>query len=205
MDFAKSHKVLSRKQCWTSLSVPPPFERIEVPRDRCLNVTVKQETNNKILTVSQILNFICTVCEQSKLKNVMRLFDSNNQNDIIFEMKFFQYNDKARFMAEAFQQGKTQISGVALTEIQNRQVILQTQKELTSVVLYEVPDEIEDEEILTVLRRYGNIKGEMHRHLHKDFTVENGNRSVLFDDPPDNIPTVLWVGGNRVKYKTSYM
>ena len=117
-------------------------------------------------------------------------------------MKFFQYNDKARFMAEAFQQGKTQISGVALTEIQNRQVILQTQKELTSVVLYEVPDEIEGEEILTVLRRYGNIKGEMLRHLHKGFTVENGNRSVLFDDPPDNIPTVIWVGGNRVKYKT---
>ena len=73
------------------------------------------------------------------------------------------------------------------------------QKVLTSVVLYEVADEIEDEEILTVLRKYESIKGGMHRHLHKGFSVENGNRSVLFNDPPENIPTVLWVGGNRVK------
>ena len=176
-------------------SVPPPFERKEVPRDCCCNITVKQETNTKILTVSQILNFICTVCDQSRLKNVMRLYDSNNQNDIIFEMNFFQYNDKARFMAEVCQQGKVQISGVTLNEIQNRQVIRQVQKELTSVVLYE----IEDEEILTILRKYGSIKGGMHRHLHKGFSVENGNRSVLYNDPPENIPTILWVGGNRVK------
>ena len=52
-------------------------------------------------------------------------------------------------MAEVFQQGKVQISGFTLNEIQNRQVIRQVQKELTSVVLYE----IEDEEILTILRR----------------------------------------------------
>ena len=52
-------------------------------------------------------------------------------------------------MAEVFQQGKVQISGVTLNEIQNRQVIRKVQKELTSVVLYE----IEDEEILTILRR----------------------------------------------------
>ena len=88
---------------------------------------------------------------------------------------------------------------VSLRKVGNREILRQVQKVLTSVVLYEVADEIEDEEILTVLRKYGNIKGGMHGHRHKGYTVENGNRSVLFDDPPDNIPTVLWVGGNRVK------
>lgn len=176
-----------------------PFEIEEEHRDRDCCVTIKQENSSKILTVSQVLTFICTIVEMRKLKNVMRLYDSKNQQDIIFEMKFFEYNIKSRFVAEAFQDGKIQINGVTLRKLGNREVIQQVQKVFTSVVVYEVPDEIEDEEIMVVLRKYGNIRGEMHRHLHKGYSVENGNRSVLFSDPPDNIPTILWVGGNRIK------
>ena len=36
----------------------------EVQRDRDCNVTIKQESTTKTLTVSKILNFICTIVEQ---------------------------------------------------------------------------------------------------------------------------------------------
>ena len=169
---------------------PLPFEMEEEERDRDCNVTIRQENTSKILTVSQILNFICTIVYQKKLKNILRLYEAKNQQDVVFERNFFEYNIKSRFVAEAFQQSKIQINGITLKKVGNRSIIRQVQKVLTSVVLYEVADEIEDEEILTVLRKYGSIKG---------FSVENGNRSVLFNDPPENIPTFLWVGGNRVK------
>ena len=178
---------------------PIPFERIEEERDRSCTVTLRQETVQKILTVSQILNFVCTLIDQKMVKTIMRIYDAKHKDDIVFEIKFFNYDNKARFLAQAFDHHVMQINGIKIREIENRSVIKQIQRELISVVVYEVPDEIEDEEIMVVLRKYGEIRGEMYRHLHKGFSVENGNRSVLYERQPANIPTILWVGGNKIK------
>ena len=79
-----------------------PFEIEEESRDRDCCVSIRQENNSKILTISQILNFVCTIVEQKKLKNIMRLYDAKNQQDVVFEMKVFEYGVKSRFVAEAF-------------------------------------------------------------------------------------------------------
>ena len=58
----------------------------------------------------------------------MRLYDAKSQQDIEFEMKFFEYNFKSRFVAEALDQGKIQINGITLKKIENRSVIRKVQK-----------------------------------------------------------------------------
>ena len=37
------------------------------------------------------------------------------------------------------------------------------------------------------------------RHRHKGFTIENGNRNILFDETENDIPTINWVQGNKIK------
>ena len=69
---------------------------------------------------------------------------------------------------------------------------------LTTVIIYEAPYELEDMHIYRVLSKYGDIKGNINRHKHRGTNIENGNRSVVFNDLPSNIPTVLWVNGNNM-------
>ena len=58
----------------------------------------------------------------------MRLYDAKSQQDIEFEMKFFEYNVKFRFAAKALDQGKIQINGITSKKIENRSVIRKVQK-----------------------------------------------------------------------------
>ena len=72
---------------------------------------------------------------------------------------------------------------------------------LTTVIIYEAPYELEDMHIYRVLSKYGDIKGNINRHKHKRTNIENGNRSVVFNDLPRNIHTVLWVNVNKIKIR----
>ena len=73
--------------------------------------------------------------------------------------------------------------------------------QLTKVSMYEVADEIEDDEILETLAEYGEIVGGITRHKHKGYDVENGVRSVVFYKEPKNIPGTIRVDGNKVKVR----
>ena len=73
--------------------------------------------------------------------------------------------------------------------------------ELTTVYMYEVAEEIDDEPILETLAKYGEIVGGVTRHRHKGYTIENGVRSVVFHGQPRNIPGTIWVHGNKLKVR----
>ena len=57
----------------------------EVQRDRDCNVTIKQESTTKTLTVSQILNFICTIVEQ---RIIMKSLDPLRAKKTFIRKKF---------------------------------------------------------------------------------------------------------------------
>ena len=60
-------------------------------------------------------------------------------------------------------------------------------------------EEKSDLDIEKSLGKYGKMKGHLVRHLHKGFSIENGNRSVLFEEIEKDIPTIIWVQKNKVK------
>ena len=63
------------------------------------------------------------------------------------------------------------------------------------------PYELKDSDLKSVLSKHGRIKGGVIRHHHKGYDIQNENRSVLYYEKPSNIPTTLWVQGNKVKVR----
>ena len=131
------------------------------------------------------------------VKSIVRLKNPKEKEDIVFEVNFKEYEDKANY--NALIQGPINITGTKLTKIYNRPVNEIVEGKYISVVCWEVQEEISDSDIEKCLAKYGKMKGHLVRHLHKGFKVENGNRSILFEEIEKDIPTIIWVQGNKVK------
>ena len=104
-------------------------------------------------------------------------------------------------MFEARINDTIQINNTILKKCDNRVFKQLRRKDFVSVVVYEAPYELKDSDLKSVLSKYGRIKGDVIRHHHKGYNIENGNRSVLYYEKPSNIPITLWVQGNKVKVR----
>ena len=104
-------------------------------------------------------------------------------------MKLEEYEGKAQY--NALIQGPINTTGTKLTKIYNRPVNEIVEKNAYQWCVGKYKKKL----VTWILRKYGNFV----RHLHKGFKIENGNRSILFEEIEKDIPTIIWVQGNKVK------
>ena len=169
------------------------YEIEEIELDRSHVVSFRQEQEAQI-SVSDILIYLTTLIEQSDIKSVSKI---QNNSDIIHEIVLKLYEIKSMF--EARINDTIQINNTILRKFDNSVFKQLRRKDFVTVVVYEAPYELKDSDLKSVLSKYGRIKGDVIRHHHKGYDIENGNRSVLYYEKPSNIPTTLWVQGNKVK------
>lgn len=179
----------------TAMSVAPyTFEEISIERDNV--VTLEGSYENQIQANDILSVFKALVEYQEDIKCIAKI---NLENKPLYEVILKDYNTKAAIKAMIGNEIKVKNQVLKLSE--NRDVKEIRRVPLTTVIIYEAPYELDDANLYRVLSKYGDIKGNIIRHRHKGTTIENGNRSVIFNELPRNIPTVLWVSGNRIKIR----
>ena len=145
------------------------YEIEEIELDRSHVVSFRQEQEAQI-SVSDILIYLTTLIEQSDIKSVSKI---QKNSDIVHGIVLNSYEIKSIF--EARINDTIQINNTILKKCDNRVFKQLRRKDFVSVVVYEAPYELKDSDLKSVLSKYGRIKGDVIRHHHKGYNIENGN------------------------------
>lgn len=153
----------------------------------CNNKSIKPEKILAYLQAQDLIHLVeCVQTIYKEEKNYFEITAKTLENKEEIENKI---------------KNKICIENEVITRTENRHLKDIIKKPVISVVIYEAPCELEDTHIYNKLKQYGEIKGEVQKHRFRGTNILNGNRSVNFTKINLNIPTTLYVKGNRIKIK----
>ena len=170
-------------------------EEIHEPRPKTLTLKV---LDYEEIEIEKVKAFIKAMDQEHNVKELVR----TKQICQFYEITFHEENLKNDFEKVINVQGVFLIDNKKVITVETSPLKQYIKRPITKVQISECPSELRDVQILDVLEKFGTLETQaVYHHQFKDSPMFNGIRTIIFKSITKEIPTTLFVMGNRVRAK----